>query len=239
MNQVLYATNKVSSILNQKEIEVELTKAIVDEVTCVGCGACASACPFEAITWSDFGQPKINVEACTGCGICAATCPVAAMQLRLFRDEQILPAIEGLLKPTKWLEDRNEPVIVAFACEGAAGYAAEIAGQLGMNLPVNVRVLKVPCSGRLDALHLMTAFDQGADGVAIFACPENQCHYIDGSKKAEERVAYLKKSLDVLRIGEDSLVIHNVNSCEPDRFIHLATNFAGKMRAISIDLGLI
>jgi heterodisulfide reductase subunit A len=239
MNQVLYATNKVSSILNQKEIEVELTKAIVDEVTCVGCGACASACPFEAITWSDFGQPKINVEACTGCGICAATCPVAAMQLRLFRDEQILPAIEGLLKPTKWLEDRNEPVIVAFACEGAAGYAAEIAGQLGMNLPVNVRVLKVPCSGRLDALHLMTAFDQGADGVAIFACPENQCHYIDGSKKAEERVAYLKKSLDVLGIGGDRLVIHNVNSCEPDRFIHLATNFAGKIRAISIDLDLI
>jgi len=235
LNEVLYATNKASSILNQKVIEVELTKAVVDEDTCVGCGACASACPFEAITWSDFGLPIVNVEACTGCGICAATCPVAAMQLRLFRDEQVLPAIEGLLKPTKWLEDRDEPVIVAFACEGAAGYAAEIAGQLGMKMPENVRVLKVPCSGRLDALHLMKAFDLGADGVAIFACPEDQCHYIDGSKKAEERVTYLKKSLDVLGIGGDKLVIHNVNSCEPDKLVELASNFAGKMKSRSID----
>jgi coenzyme F420-reducing hydrogenase delta subunit len=81
----------------------------------------------------------------------------------------------------------------------------------------------------------MKAFDLGADGVAIFACPENQCHYINGSKKAEERIEYLKKSLDVLGIGGERLVIHNVNSCEPDRFVLLATNFAGKMRAMSID----
>ncbi len=235
LNQVLYATSKASTILSKKELEVELTKAIVDEETCVGCGACASACPFEAITWSDFGLPVVNVEACTGCGICAATCPVAAMQLRLFRDEQVLPAIEGLLKPTKWLEDRDEPVIVAFACEGAAGYAAEIAGQLGMKMPENIRVLKVPCSGRLDVLHLMKAFSQGADGVVIFACPEDQCHYIDGSKKAEGRVTYLKKTLDVLGIGGDRLVIYNVNSCEPDRLVALATNFAGKIKARSID----
>lgn len=233
LNEVLYATNKASSILGKKEIEVELTKAVVDEDVCVGCGACASACPFEAITWSDFGLPIVNVEACTGCGICAATCPVAAMQLRLFRDEQVLPAIEGLLKPTKWLEDRDEPVIVAFACEGAAGYAAEIAGQLGMEMPNNVRVLKVPCSGRLDALHLMKAFDQGADGVVIFACPEDQCHYIDGSKKADERVAYLKKTLDVLGIGAERLNIYNVNSCEPDKFVKLATDFAGKVKSRS------
>ncbi|TRO54988.1 hydrogenase iron-sulfur subunit, partial [Candidatus Bathyarchaeota archaeon] len=145
----------------------------------------------------------------------------------------VLPAIEGLLKPTKWLEEREEPVIVAFACEGAAGYAAEIAGQLGMRMPENIRVLKVPCSGRLDALHLMKAFEQGADGVVIFACPEDQCHYIDGSKKAEERVAYLKKSLDVLGIGGHKLAIYNVNSCEPDRLVRLASQFSEKVHTKS------
>ena len=233
LNQVLYATGKAASILDKSEIEVELTTAIVDEDKCVGCGACASACPFDAITWSDFGQPVVNVEACTGCGICSATCPVAAMQLRLFRDEQVLPAIEGLLKPTKWLEDRDDPVVVAFACEGAAGYAAELANQMGMKVPDNVRVLNVPCSGRLDALHLLKAFDLGADGVAIFACPEDQCHYIDGSRKAEERVEYLKKSLDVMGINGDRLSLYHINSCEPDRFVALATGFAEKLRVLS------
>ena len=235
LNQALYATGKAASLLSRREIEVELTKAVVDEDTCVGCGACASACPFDAITWGSFGRPVVNVEACTGCGICAATCPVAAMQLRLFRDEQVLPAIEGLLKPTKWLGNRDEPVIVAFACEGAAGYASELAGQMGMKLPDNVRVLKVPCSGRLDALHLLRAFDNGADGVIVFACPEGQCQYIDGSRKAKDRVAYMKKSLDVLGIGGDRLEMYNVNSCEPDRLVALAQGFASKITARSAE----
>lgn len=235
MNQVLYAVSKSLAILKKKELEIELTKAIVQDDICVGCGACVSACPFEAIDWSSFGQPVVNVEACTGCGICAATCPVAAMQLRLFRDEQVIPAVEGLLKPSKWLDDKDEPVIVAFACEGAAGYASEIANQMGMKIPNNVRILKVPCTGRLDALHYMRAFDEGADGVLVFACPEDQCHYIDGSKKADERIRYMKKTLDVLGIGSERMEVYNINSCEPDRFASLATQFAEKISSKIIE----
>jgi heterodisulfide reductase subunit A len=226
LNQALYATGKATSLLSKKWIDVELTKAVVDEDLCVGCGACASVCPFEAIEWGSFGLPKVNFEACTGCGICSATCPVAAMQLRLFRDEQVLPSIKGLLKPTKWLNDRDEPVVLAFACEGAAGYASELASQMGMQISHKVRVLKVPCTGRLDALHLLAAFEHGADGVVVFACPEHQCHYIDGSRKARDNVAYMKKSLEVLGIGGNRLEIYNVNSCEPDRLVALANSFA-------------
>jgi heterodisulfide reductase subunit A len=234
MNEVLFACSKASSILSKEELEVELSKAIVDEDICVGCGACASSCPFEAITWSNFGLPIVNIEACTGCGICAATCPVAAMQLRLFRDEQVLPAIEGLLHPDKWLEIKDEPVVIAFACDGAAGYAAELASQLGLRVPDNLRLLRVPCSGRLDALHLLKAFDLGADGVVLFVCPQDQCHYIDGNRKAESRVSSMKKTLDVLGIGGERLGIFNVNSCEPDRYVRSATEFVNKIITINL-----
>jgi len=104
-----------------------------------------------------------------------------------------------------------------------------------MKLPDNVRVLKVPCSGRLDALHLLRAFDGGADGVIVFACPEGQCQYIDGSRKAKDRVAYMKKSLDVLGIGGDRLEMYNVNSCEPDMLVALAQGFAAKITARPAD----
>jgi len=230
MNEALSACSKAADILSMDEIEVELAKAVVDTDVCVGCGACASACPFDVILWSSFGEPVVRVEACTGCGICAATCPVSAMQLRHFRDDQVLPAIEGLLKPGKWLEEgRGEPVIIGFACEGAAGYAAELAGVMGLSTPHNVRLVKVPCTGRIDVLHLLTAFDRGADGLAIFCCPEDQCHYIDGSHKARERAAVLKKSLDILGIGGERLEIHEVNSCEPDRYASVVRAFAEKM----------
>ena len=229
MNEVLMACSRASSVLSRDVIEVELAKAVVDEDICVGCGACASACPFDAILWSSFGEPKVRVEACTGCGICAATCPVSAMQLRHFMDDQVLSAIDGLLAPEKWLENGEDPVIVGFACEGAAGYAAELAGVMGMEVPHNVRLLKMPCTGRIDALHLLTAFKKGADGLAIFCCPEDQCHYIDGSHKANERAAAMKKTLDVLGLGAERLEIHEVNSCEPDRYARLIKEFAGKV----------
>jgi coenzyme F420-reducing hydrogenase delta subunit len=148
----------------------------------------------------------------------------------------VLPAIEGLLKPTKWLTEKDESVIVAFACEGAAGYAAEVASQMGLKTPDNVRILRVPCSGRLDALHYIKAFDLGADGVVVFACPEDQCHYIDGSRKAADRVENMKKTLNVLGINGERLGIYNVNSCEPDLFIKYATEFTNKVKKIPAEL---
>jgi heterodisulfide reductase subunit A len=229
MNEVLLACSKASQVLSKDVIEVELAKAEVDKDTCVGCGACASACPFDAIHWSSFGEPQVQVEACTGCGICAATCPVGAMQLRHFMDDQVVSAIEGLLTPGKWLKEGDEPVILGFACEGAAGYAAELAGVMGMKVPQNVRLVNVPCTGRIDALHLITAFRRGADGLVIFCCPEDQCHYIDGSHKALERAALMKKTLNVLGIGGDRLEIHEVNSCETDRYVKLVNEFAEKI----------
>jgi F420-non-reducing hydrogenase iron-sulfur subunit len=82
----------------------------------------------------------------------------------------------------------------------------------------------------------MKAFDEGADGVLVFACPEDQCHYIDGSKKAEERIRYMKKTLDVLGIGSERMEVFHINSCEPDRFANLATQFSDKIAMNHIEV---
>ena len=73
------------------------------------------------------------------------------------------------------------PRIVAFCCDKSGYVAADMAGKLGMSLPESVEVIRVPCAGRIDALHLLQALENGTDGVLIFACHEENCQSLTES----------------------------------------------------------
>ena len=60
-----------------------------------------------------------------------------------------------------------EPQIVAFCCHYCAYAAADLAGSLRVQYPTNVKIVRLPCTGKLDALHVLKAFEQGADGVLV------------------------------------------------------------------------
>ena len=60
-----------------------------------------------------------------------------------------------------------EPQIVAYACHYCAYAAADLAGSMRLQYPTNVKIIKLPCTGRIDALHLLRAFEDGADGVFV------------------------------------------------------------------------
>lgn len=239
ITQAQGATSRVAALLQKGEIEVDLAKAAVDYDLCVSCGACVSACPYSAIEWKSFGQPVVIEVACKGCGICTAVCPVAAMQLRHYKDDQLVPKIKGILAPVKWFEKdkEQEPVIVCFACQWCSYAAADAAGSMKMEYPDNVRIILVPCTGRVDALHLFTAFKAGADGVLLAGCLPQQCHYIDGNLKAETRIEAAKKALDVMGIGGDRLEMIFAAACMPVEFVEMVTEFTEKIRRIKADRG--
>jgi coenzyme F420-reducing hydrogenase delta subunit len=73
-----------------------------------------------------------------------------------------------------------EPVIVAFCCHYCAYTAADMAGSQRLAYPANVKIIRVPCSGKVDALHLVKAFERGADGVYVAGCLEGDCHFKNG-----------------------------------------------------------
>jgi heterodisulfide reductase subunit A len=206
----------------------------VDEDKCVGCGACASVCPFSAIEWSAFGEPKVIEAACEGCGICAAVCPVAAMQLRHYKDDQLIPKIKAILTP-KWFseEKKDEPVIIAFACQWCSYAAADAAGNMGMEYPENIRIIRVPCTGRVDALHVLTAFKHGADGVIISGCLPTQCNYISGNLEAIDRIEIMKKSLEILGVGGERLETIFTSACMPTWLVTLFNDFTEKIRKLN------
>ena len=60
-----------------------------------------------------------------------------------------------------------EPQIVAFACHYCAYAAADLAGSMRLNYPTNIKIIQLPCTGKIDTLYLLKAFERGADGVLV------------------------------------------------------------------------
>lgn len=232
ITQAQGTVSKVAALLQKGGIEVELAKAYVDKQVCIGCGACASSCPYNAIKWQAFGTPEVIEVVCKGCGICAATCPVSAMQLRHFKDEQITPQIRAILDSESISKD--EPVILCLVCQGVSS-AVEIAGFVKPEHFKNLRIIQVPCTGRIDALHIFNAFKHKARGVLIAGCVPSQCHYIDGNLKAKERVEAMKKALEILGIGGERLEMIFVEACMPNIFTLNAKEFIEKIRNIDLE----
>jgi F420-non-reducing hydrogenase iron-sulfur subunit len=125
-----------------------------------------------------------------------------------------------------------EPVIVAFCCHYCAYTAADMAGSKRLNYPPNVKIVRVPCSGKVDAIHIMKAFEKGADGVYVAGCLEGDCHFKNGNMKASRRVNYIKKLLDEIGINGDRLEMVMMSAGMGDYFAKKATEITNKIRSL-------
>jgi F420-non-reducing hydrogenase iron-sulfur subunit len=126
-----------------------------------------------------------------------------------------------------------EPVIVAFCCHYCAYTAADMAGSQRLNYPPNVKIVRVPCSGKVDAIHIMKAFEKGADGVYVAGCLEGDCHFKNGNTKVARRVKYLKQLLDEIGINGERLEMFYMSAGMGERFAQVARDMTQKIR----DLG--
>jgi coenzyme F420-reducing hydrogenase delta subunit len=87
-----------------------------------------------------------------------------------------------------------------------------------LQYPPEVEVILLPCSGRVDIIHLLKAFEAGADAVFVAGCLEGECHYLTGNLKAKKRVNKLKKDLAQMGIEPERLEMFNLSSSEGPRF---------------------
>jgi heterodisulfide reductase subunit A len=232
--QACAAASRAGIPMALRRIEAGAVKATVEKDICVNCDACVVSCIFNAVEAEPFGLPNIVEANCKGCGVCAAECPMGAMQLVHFTDQQIVAAIEALFKPKKLVgpSESFEPIILCFACQWCSYGAADLAGVSRIQYPSNVRILRVPCSGRVDVLHVVKAFQNGADGVIITGCHIGDCHYIDGNVKAKDRVDVMKKSLDALGIDPKRLEMGFASSSEGQKFAIMMKDFVEKIRKL-------
>jgi len=91
-----------------------------------------------------------------------------------------------------------------------------------LHYPANVRIIRVPCTGKVDVLHLLRAFEKGADGVYVVGCLEGDCHFTSGNFRARKRVEHVRKILDTVGIGGDRLEMVNLSSSDGPLFAKTA-----------------
>lgn len=125
-----------------------------------------------------------------------------------------------------------EPVIVAFCCEYCAYTAADTAGSERLGYPPNVKIISVPCAGRVDVIHILKAFEMGADGVYVAACLEGDCHYENGNTRALKRLKYVRNLLEETGIGGERLEMVAVSAGMGARFAEFAKEITEKIRRL-------
>lgn len=101
-----------------------------------------------------------------------------------------------------------------------------------LSYPAEIKVIQVPCTGRVDILHLLNAIEDGADGVYVAGCLEGECHYREGNFKARRKVAYVKKVLEELGLAPERVEMYNLSSAQGARFAEIANEMAEKIRQL-------
>jgi coenzyme F420-reducing hydrogenase delta subunit len=124
------------------------------------------------------------------------------------------------------------PQIVAFCCANCASSAANVAEGMKKALPDNVKIIQVPCTGRIEVLHLLKPFEEGADGVYVAGCQEDSCRYVSGITKAAKRVAHVKKILEELDIDPQRIDVFNLFAGKGREFADVAHEMTGRLREL-------
>jgi F420-non-reducing hydrogenase iron-sulfur subunit len=101
-----------------------------------------------------------------------------------------------------------------------------------LSYPTNVKIIKLPCSGRAEIIHLMKAFEEGADGVFVAGCLEGDCHYQTGNLRAKKRVAYVREVLEQVGVGGERIVMYNLSAGQGPRFAEIAREMTEKVRQL-------
>lgn len=130
-----------------------------------------------------------------------------------------------------------QPKIVAFICHWCSYAGADLAGISRIQYPPNIRIIRLPCSGRVNPLYVIKALEQGADGVLISGCHPGDCHYSEGNFYARRRFAMLKKLLEYGGIDPRRFQMSWVSAAEGDKWAEIVRGVVEEVRKIGPNKG--
>lgn len=199
------ASDLASDVLAKDEVINELFISQTNEDLCGGCNTCIRTCLFGAVRNEERegtkrGVAVVDKKLCRGCGNCVAACPQGARDLVLYTSDLLEKSVDILSE-----FQLNEPKILIYACNGCAYPALDQATRIGYELPPNLFIVRVPCSGRVDTQFLEYALTHGFDGVMVGMCETNSCHYIGGNEDCCKRIDLLMPLLEAKGIEKERI----------------------------------
>jgi coenzyme F420-reducing hydrogenase delta subunit len=101
-----------------------------------------------------------------------------------------------------------------------------------LDYPANIKIIRVPCTGKVDVMHLMRTIQKGADGAYVVGCLEGSCHYKQGNLRARERVMHVQKLLEEVGLEGDRVRMYNLSSGEGPTFAAYAKEMTEHIRKL-------
>ncbi len=132
------------------------------------------------------------------------------------------------------VEDKEgwEPKIIAIVCNWCTYAGADLAGISRIQYPPNVRILRVPCTGRINPFYILKALQEGADGVLVSGCHPGECHYLSGNMIARRKFAMLKSFLIYIGLESDRTTFTWVSASEGERFAKVIRQVTEAVKAL-------
>ena len=130
-------------------------------------------------------------------------------------------------EPSEW-----QPRIVAFLCNWCSYAGADLAGVSRLQYGPNVRIIRVPCSARVDPQFILKALQNGADGVLVSGCHPGDCHYMEGNFRALRRKLMLDRALDGFGIDPQRLRLEWISASEGEKYARVSWEMEDKIREL-------
>jgi len=194
-----------------------LEVVVVDEALCSGCGICVMTCPYEAphlIEKEVNGVldrfSEVDAEKCMGCGMCVSACPMGAIARPGVTNAELVSQLSIARK-------RGQPSLAVFICDWCLRVDDDVA--LLESYPENVRVIHIPCSGRIDPQMALMALSSGIDGILVCGCQPGECHFIRGTHVSSCKLNLLDRMLGQMQLENGRV-----------RFVQIGTQDRGRIR---------
>lgn len=190
----------------------------VDDKACSGCGICVMVCPYGAphlIEKKNSGiidrVSKIDKNLCMRCGTCVAACPLGAVSRKGVSNQDIFKQIK-IKEPL-----HHEPTLAVFICDWSLRANEDM--EILESYPQNVRIIHIPCTGRIDPQMALSALRSGINGVLVCGCKPGECHFKRGTYVSASKITMLHEMFEQVYSNKGQRI----------RFIQIGTQERGRI----------